>query len=226
MTATTTLGLDAGTKRRRGRPSLVLDEDAVLDAAVAVVAANGSMASMQEISARCGVAKTTLVDRFGGKDRLIAAAVDRERRRLADHLIAAYEPHRDVTAKVQVERGFEAFFSYARDHHDAFAVLFGQATAPGSDSARADVTASIAEIIASRFAAAGTELETAARIIAAVITGAGEAVARIVVEDRLDGDVLARFVADLIVNGLDGLDVAGLFEANAARRPRRARSRS
>jgi AcrR family transcriptional regulator len=205
----------------------VLDEDAVLDATVTSVAANGSATSMQDISERCGIAKTTLVDRFGGKERLIGAAVDRERRRLADHLVSAYEPNRDATAKVQVERGFEAFFSYARDHHDAFVVLFGTGSASGSDTARADVSASIAEIMSSRFAALGAEIDTAAKVIAAVITAAGEAVARIVVADELDGDVLARFVADLIVNGLEGLDVGGLFEANAAKRPRRTvRSKS
>ena len=220
MTAVST-----ATGRRRGRPSLVLDEDAVLDAAIAVLAAHGPAASVQEISARCGVAKTTLVDRFGGKHGLIRAAIERERRRLADHLIAVQSAHRDATASEQVERGFQAFFSYARSHPEAFSVLFG-GTASTPSGARADVTASIAEIITSRFAAAGAELDTGARIIATVITATGEAAARLVVEDGLDADIMARFTADLVVNGLGGLDVGGLFEANAAGRRRPTRSRS
>lgn len=211
--------------RRRGRPSLALDEDAVLDAAIAVLAASGAAASVQEISARCGIAKTTLVDRFGGKHGLIDAAIERERRRLADHLIGVHAAHRDATAREQVERGFQAFFSYARSHPDAFAVLFGSA-ASNPSGARADVTASIAEIITSRFAAAGAELATGAKVIATVITATGEAAARLVVEDGLDADVMARFTADLVVNGLDGLDVGGLFEANAAGRRRPSRTRS
>lgn len=190
----------------------------MLDAAISALAARGPSTSMHDISARSGVAKTTLIDRFGGKQPLIAAAVDRERRRLADHLIAAYESHRDATAKEQVERGFRAFFSYAHSNPDAFIVLFGPARSPSSDDARADVTASIAGIISSRFAAAGVELDTGARVLATVITAAGEAVARLVVDQHLDPDVMAAFVTDLVVNGLNGLDVAGLFAANAATR--------
>jgi AcrR family transcriptional regulator len=206
----------SGGTRRRGRPSLPIDEEAVLDSVISALAAHGPGASMHDMSVRCGVAKTTLIDRFGGKQPLVAAAVDRERRRLADHLIAAYAPHRDAIAKEQVERGFQAFFGYAHSHRDAFVVLFGPARLQASDDARAEVTASIAGIISSRFAAAGVELDTAATVLAAVITAAGEAVARLVVEQRLDPDVMATFVADLVVNGLDGLDVSGLFAANAA----------
>ena len=221
MTSTTADRSDTGT-RRRGRPCLALDEDAVFDAVVTLLASKGSSTSMQDISARCGVAKTTLIDRFGGKERLIASAVDRERRRLADHLIDAYAPQREARARDQVERGFDAFFSYAHAHPDAFAVLFGPGRSDTADNGRDDVAGAIADIISSRFAAAGTELATGAKLIAAVITGAGQAVARMVVEDGLDPDVVARFVTDLIVNGLEGLDVGGLFDANAARRRRRS----
>ena len=211
--------IDAPTEhvtRRRGRPSLVMDEDAVLDAAVAVLATQGPAATLHDISARCGIAKATLSDRFGGKQALLDAAVERERRRLADHLIAAYEPHRDATAREQVERGFQAFFAYAHQRPDAFAVLFGPAPASATDTARADVTSSIAELITSRFSAAGAPLDTGGRVIAAVMAAAGEAAARLVVEDGLDADVMARFIADLIVNGLHGLDVGGLFAVNEA----------
>lgn len=210
-------------RRTRGRPALDLDEDVVLDATIAALASGGD-AAMQEIARRSGVAKTTLNDRFGGKAGLVDRAIQRERRRLADHLVASYGRHWDDTAKAQVEHGFQAFFGYAKTHPAAFSVLFGGAP-PSSTEASDEVVEAIANLISSRFAAAGAELEVGAKVIAMVIVGAGAAVARLVTTDGVDPEVMARFVADLIANGLEHLDVGLLFEANAAGRGSGSRGR-
>ena len=202
----------------------------MLDATVTVLAAAGGSdaATMHEIARRSGVAKTTLIDRFGGKPALVDRALTRERRRLADHLVSAYQVHRDETAREQVEHGFRAFFGYATSEPASFAALFGSPSSrqPPDREAHDDVVAAVSELIASRFAAAGVDLEVGAKVIATAITGVGQAVARLVAAEGLDPAVMARFLADLVTNGLSRLDVGLLFEANSAvpARPRGALS--
>ena len=207
-----------GSTRGRGRPALGLNHDEVFDAVIAALAASGEVASMTDIAARCGVAKTTLHDRFGSKDALVARAVDRERERLADHLISAYREQRhDDRRGAQMRSGFEALFSYARAHPASFQVLFGAARSPAVHRARADIQNEIATIVAERFAAAGLELGWSRQVIAAVIVGAGESVARLLAEEpgkSVDIDAVTDLVAGIVTNGLPNIDVVVVAEVD------------
>jgi AcrR family transcriptional regulator len=71
MTATVEL-------RAKGRPRDCRIDDAVVDAAVATLAAVGFGGfSVEEVASRAGVAKTSVYRRFAGRDALLAAALQR-----------------------------------------------------------------------------------------------------------------------------------------------------
>jgi len=203
MTATA-----AATRRRRGRPPVAFDEDAVLDATIAALArGDREPVTMETLATGAGVAKTTLHDRYGGKAGLVALALERERERLAAHLVASYQEARDdLRPGAAVRRGYAALFDWARANPDSFRLLFGPTAAPQAQT-RALVADRIAEIVGERFAAAGLPLTTSRAIIAAVIVGAGESVARIVAADAsIDLDAVTELVAGLITNGLANTD--------------------
>ena len=64
--------------RAKGRPRDCRIDDAVVDAAVATLAAVGFGGfSVEEVAARAGVAKTSVYRRFAGRDALLAAALQR-----------------------------------------------------------------------------------------------------------------------------------------------------
>lgn len=211
------VGVPETTKRGRGRPALDLDEDAALGLAAEAFAEGGlAGTSMKTIAARCGVAKSTLHDRFGTKEMLFERAVERERQQFADHLVATYETGRDEDAATQIRDGYVAFFTYARSRPVAFRLLFGEAGAGTATATRGLVADRIAEIIASRFARAGLPLGASSRVVAAAIVGAGEAVARLMVEiDDLGIDATTVLVAELLTDGWRGLQIDHLLAVDA-----------
>ena len=201
---------------------VMFDEDAILDATVAALA-RASTTSMQDIATSAGVPKTTLHDRYGGRPGLVERAVARERRRLAEHLVTSYRDARDdLRPGSQIRRGYTALFSWARSNPDSFRLLFG-GDAQGETvhhEARREVVDQIAEIVGERFAAAGLALGVSREIIAAVIVGAGESVARIVAADAtIDIDAVTELVAGVISNGLSNIDVDAIGAVDRAPRP-------
>jgi AcrR family transcriptional regulator len=72
--------MPATTSRGRGRPRSVAHDDAILDAAVALLAEHGyTRLSMEGVAAAAGVSKPTLYLRYPGKAELVAAAFARLR---------------------------------------------------------------------------------------------------------------------------------------------------
>jgi AcrR family transcriptional regulator len=202
-------------RRGRGRPALDIDDGAVFSIAAETFGDRGVAAtSMEVVAERCGVAKTTLHDRFGSKTAFVARVVEHERQRLAERLIAAYDAGAaDRTPGAQIRNGYVAFFTYALERPATFRLLFGEAASEGTGrQARTDVTERITQLVADRFTAGGLRLGASAAVIASVVVGAGEAAARLMAgRPELDIDATTDLVADLVTNGIRGVAVDHLL---------------
>jgi len=213
--------------RGRGRPPLDLDESAVLRAALAAFAELGPHGtSMERVAERCGVAKTTLHDRFGTKSQLYDAALAHEQGRLAQHLVDAYSAGERLDAAAQIRNGYVALLDYARENEAAFRVLFGGV--PGTNGAipeggRNVVVAAVTRLVSGYSARFGIELGRSAEVIADVIVGAGEYAARRLAVDReLDADAVIDLITDVVTGGVLAAvpGPAITFDARAAARGR------
>jgi AcrR family transcriptional regulator len=75
----TVLSKELEVEARRGRPRDEIREQAILDAAIALIAEIGYDAmSMENVASRAGVSKATIYRRWPGKARLVADAISRQ----------------------------------------------------------------------------------------------------------------------------------------------------
>jgi len=92
---------DQSSPRRRGRPR-TFDADKALSVAMDRFWTDGYAAtSMEEIARSAGVAKPALYQAFGGKDGLMAAALERYIRTRAGPSLAALDAHDRIEAAVR-----------------------------------------------------------------------------------------------------------------------------
>lgn len=208
--------------RGRGRPPLELDGPAVLRAALEAFADDGpTRTSMERVAARCGVAKTTLHDRFGSKSELFDAAVAQERARLRDHLLAGYAASEALDARAQIRAGYASLFTYARENPAGFRVLFGGLESGAqtlTQEGRAVVTRAVANLITGSSERAGVAVGRSAEILADMIVGSGEYVARRLASDpSLDVEAVTDLVASAVTSGVLASfpEPAARFDANA-----------
>ena len=149
-------------------------DDAILDAACAAFAGEGfDRTTMAAIAERAGTTKPTLYARFGSKERLFEAAVQREYELLIDHLFAAYDSAPDAPIRDRLRLWTSAYFDVVRDRPDGFRL-----TAEGERHAAAAavirrandrIIARIAQLVATM--SGHVEPGPGARIVAAMIAG-------------------------------------------------------
>mgnify|MGYP002402184440 CR=1 FL=1 len=164
--------------------------------------------SMERIAERCGVAKTTLHDRFGGKGPLFETALEREHERFATHLLAAYREAESMEMQAQLRHGFVALFEYARDNPTIFRYVFGEQdgrTLHSSSAARGRqvVLDAIIGLVERQARAAGISTGVSSELIADVILGSGEYVARrLATNPEIEIESATEFVVQVLAQGV------------------------
>jgi AcrR family transcriptional regulator len=178
----------------------------LLDVALGVFARNGYHdTSMNDVADAAGVTKPVLYQHFDSKRDLYQALLDDVSSRLLTAIVTAAAGAKD--GREQTERGFQAYFRWVAEDHDAFMLLYGGGTRRDDDFARAvrRVTATAAAAIAPLIA---IDIDLEHRLtLAHALIGLAEGASRRLVErgDSFDPDQIGRQVSDLAWAGLRGV---------------------
>ncbi len=193
-------------RRTPARLSAVERRSQLLATALEVFAERGFHAtSMNEVADAAGVTKPVLYQHFVSKRMLYRALLADVGDRLRDDIVKATA--NAETPHQQVERGMDAYLSWAAADSAGFRLLFGGGARRDEEFAR-DVRAievSIAEAIA-ELITADVELEHRL-VLAHGILGLAEGTLRhlVATNTAFDTDLLARQLADLAWAGLRGV---------------------
>ena len=175
----------------------------LLDVALQVFARQGYHgASMNDIAEAAGVTKPVVYQHFESKRELYLALLDEVGNRLLTAISKATAGA--TSGKHQTELGFQAYFRWVADDHDAFLLLFGSGARRDEEfnDAVKKVTAQVAEAI-KPLIAADIDAEHQ-RTLAHGLVGLAEGVSRRLVDNgtQFDPELLARQVSDLAWAGL------------------------
>jgi AcrR family transcriptional regulator len=193
---------------RLASPAYRVASEGILDAATAVFAAEGfDRANMDAIAARAGVTKPTLYARFGSKEGLFKAAVEREYELRKNRLFDAYGDHGAEPFRGRLHRWSEAYFDLVRDRPAAFVLIAEGERHPVAAAvirqANDEIVDRIAELVV---AVSGRRSERGARLVAAMISGIFTAAAREAVANQIDIADAAQLCESFLYNALRGLD--------------------
>ena len=182
----------------------------LLDVALQVFARQGYHgASMNDIAEAAGVTKPVVYQHFESKRELYLALLDEVGNRLLTAISKATAGA--TSGKHQTELGFQAYFRWVADDHDAFLLLFGSGARRDEEfnDAVKKVTAQVAEAI-KPLIAADIDAEHQ-RTLAHGLVGLSEGVSRRLVDNGtdFDPDLLARQVSDLAWAGLRAIGRPG-----------------
>ena len=112
------------TRELRARRAYRVASGRILDAATAVFAAQGyGRASMAAIAERAGVTKPTLYARFGSKEELFEAAVQREFKMRKARLFAAFSGTNGDAFRDRLHRLSTTYFQLIRDRPEAVLLI-------------------------------------------------------------------------------------------------------
>jgi AcrR family transcriptional regulator len=175
----------------------------ILDVALEVFATAGFHgASMNEVAEAVGVTKPVLYQHFDSKRDLYQALIDEVGDRLLASIAKATAEATD--GKSQTELGFQAYFRWVSEDHDAFRFLFGSGTRRDDEfnTAVQRINAEAAEAVAPLIAVDIDEGHR--RMLAHGIVGLAEGASRLLVElgDNFDADEVAGEVSALAWAGL------------------------
>jgi AcrR family transcriptional regulator len=178
----------------------------ILDVALEVLGRAGYHgASMNDIADAAGVTKPVLYQHFDSKRDLFHALLDEVGTRLLTAITVATADASD--GKSQTERGFQAYFRWVANDHDAFMLLFGGGARRDDEfnTAVRRITDLAASSIAPLIAVDIDPEER--RTIAHALVGLAEGASRLLVErgDNFDPDEVARTVSRLAWAGLRAL---------------------
>jgi AcrR family transcriptional regulator len=181
--------------------------------------------SMEEIAEAAGVTKPVLYQHFSSKRKLYLELLDSEGKRLladvASEAAAEANPYQRVLA------GFRAYFRFVSERSSSFQLLFGSGARRTDEFAEfvSRVEESVAAVIAGFIDA---DIDSAHReLLGYAIVGLGEVAGRwwlalppetgaveTTVDRRVDADVLAVRLADLVWAGLRGLPGSAARQAS------------
>ena len=178
----------------------------ILDVAVQVFARQGFHGtSMNEVAEAAGVTKPVLYQHFESKQDLYLALIDEIGKRMITSIAKATAGA--TSGKAMTELGFQAYFRWVADDHDAFLLLFS--TQANRDAAAVAAIRAITSEAASAIAPLiAVEIDhEKQRTLAHGLVGLAEGVSRRLVErgDDFDPDELGRLVANLAWAGLRAL---------------------
>ena len=191
-------------------PRYRVAHDKLLDAATAVFATEGfDRATMDAIALRAAVTKPTLYARFGSKEDLFAAAVQREYEIRKARLFAAYAaPAGAQPFRRRLHAWVMAYFDLVRERPEAFHLISAGERHPQAaaviDRASQEVVDRIAELVTT---ISRREGQRGARLVASTIAGMLTAAARDAVRaPAVDLDRAAAVCESMLYGALRGLD--------------------
>ena len=189
-------------------PAYRVGTDGILDAAAAVFAAEGfDRANMDAIAARAGITKPTLYARFGSKEGLFAAAVQREYEVRKARLFDAYAGGREEPFTARLHRWSSAYFDLVRERPEGFALISEGERHPGAAAlvrrGNDEVVDRIAGLV---MEISGRRARPGARLVAAMISGIFTACAREAVANRIDLADAALLCESFLLGALRGVD--------------------
>ncbi|MDQ1480245.1 MAG: hypothetical protein QOI44_1106 [Actinomycetota bacterium] len=160
--------------------------------------------SMDDIAEGAGVTKPVLYQHFPSKKALYGELLEDTGRRLLDHLARATSAA--TSGRERVEAGFRAYFQFAVGDRSSFRLLFGASIRSDPDFARTvdEVLRAAADTISELIAIPASNEQR--RVLASALVGMAEAVGRRALsEPDVDGDELARWIAEFAWFGLRGV---------------------
>jgi len=181
----------------------------ILDAATAVFGAHGyDRASMAAIAARAGVTKPTLYARFGSKERLFQAAVQREYEVRNARLFATFSAAHREAFRDRLRRLSRAYFQLVRDRPAAVLLIAEGERHPRAGAlvrrANAEMVERTAELVAQ---ISGRRSGPGTRLVAVMISGIFTACAReAVLSQGMDLDQAAALCESFLESALRGLE--------------------
>lgn len=187
----------------------------ILDAATAVFAVQGyDRASMAAIATRAGVTKPTLYARFGSKEQLFEAAMQREHEVRQARLFAAYSAGPRAPFREQLHRLIRTYFQLIRDRPEAVLLIAEGERHPWAAEfirrANSEVVERTAELVAQ---ISGRGPGPGTRLVAVMINGMFTACAReAVLSQGMDADHAAALCESFLYSALLGLE-PGLIDA-------------
>ena len=179
----------------------------LLDVSLDVFAERGFHAtSMDDVALAAGVTKPVLYQHFPNKRGLFTELLDDVGHQLLVELIAATSSASN--GREQVERGFEAYFTFVGRRPAAFRLLFGASVRNDPDFAVvADrVVDEASNAISALIVIEGSDAQR--DVLAHALVGIAEAVARYALTDGEplhDSEQLARWVSQMTWSGLRGV---------------------
>lgn len=189
-------------------PAYRVSSESILDAATAVFAAEGfDRGNMDAIAARAGITKPTLYARFGSKERLFQAAVEREYEVRKGRLFDAYQGGGNEPFRQRLHRWSSAYFDLVRERPEAFVLMIEGERHPGAAAvirrANEEIVERIAELVVQVSGRRGTH---GPRLVAAMISGIFTACAREAVTTEIDIADAAALCESLLYGALRGID--------------------
>jgi AcrR family transcriptional regulator len=175
----------------------------ILDVALVVFARAGFHgASMNDVAEAAGVTKPVLYQHFDSKRALYRALLDEVGTRLLNAITKAAAEATD--GRSQTELGYQAYFRWVAEDHDAFRLLFGSGSRRDDEfnTAVREITAQAARAVAPLI---DVDIpEDHRQTLAHALVGLAEGASRRLVElgDEFDPDVIAAEVAALAWAGL------------------------
>jgi AcrR family transcriptional regulator len=195
------------------RPRIAVEQ--LLDAATAVFAEEGfERAKMDAIATRAGTTKPTLYARFGSKEELFAAAVEREYGLRQSRLFEAYETEEDRPFRDRLHTWVTAYFDLAAERPHGFALVSEGERHPASARAIERGASAIVERIAVLvIQTSGRGSQRGARLVAATISGMLRSCAAQALRDEgVELADAALLCESLLYSALRGVD-ADLIDA-------------
>jgi AcrR family transcriptional regulator len=196
-------------------PGYRIGTGGILDAATAVFAAEGfDRANMDAIAARAGITKPTLYARFGSKEGLFAAAVQREYEVRKARLFDAYADGGEEPFRDRLHRWSSAYFDLVRERPAGFVLISEGERHPGAAALVRQGNEEVVDRIAALVVqVSGRQARHGARLVAAMISGIFTACARQAVVNRtVDLADAAALCESFVLGALRGVD-PGLIDA-------------
>lgn len=180
----------------------------ILDAATAVFAAQGyERASMAAIAARAGVTKPTLYARFGSKEELFEAAVQREFEVRKARLFPEYPSDNREAFRERLQRVSRTYFQLVRDRPEAVLLIAEGERHPRAAASIRRANAEIVDRMADLVEQISGRRGPGTRLVAVMITGIFTACARdAVLAGGIDVEAAAALCESFLHSALRGLD--------------------
>jgi AcrR family transcriptional regulator len=190
-------------------PAYRIATDRILDAATVVFAREGfDRANMDVIAAEAEATKPTLYARFGSKEGLFRAAVEREYQLRKSRLFRAYAGGDGAPFRERLHSWSSTYFDLVRERPDAFVLISEGERHPGAAAvirrANEEIVDRIAELVVR---VSGRQAGHGPRLVAAMISGIFTSCAREAVSAQEIEVADAAALCESFLNGaLRGLD--------------------